>query len=79
MTASPPVRLPYAGEQFKDPDGKLCYAFRLDDLNRTTRLIATGDDLLHVLKILVSQEYHPHLSTLDAARKAIAKIEGVTP
>lgn len=37
------------------------------------RLIAAAPELLAVLRILVQQEWHPHLSTLDAARAAIAK------
>lgn len=40
-------------------------------------LIAAAPELLAVLRILVQQEWHPHLSTLDAARAAIAKAEGI--
>lgn len=43
------------------------------DSEANARLIAAAPELYEVLKILVEQEWHPRLSTLDSARAALAK------
>jgi len=49
----------------------------IDCLNpANARLIASAPALLEVLLLLVSQDFHPHLSTLAAARAAIAAATG---